>query len=190
MDIFFSKINSYTKLSDESRKAWEAILVAKTYKRGENFVSEGQAPKKVAFVVKGLFSQNYISDKGEVVIKTFFPEQRFAASVSAMLSNTSSIFTITALEDTSVLEYDFFAFKKLAVQYMDIATFYMNYMELHWIIEKEPLEIALRHDPAGKRYEAFAEKYPQLIKRLKKHHIASYLGITPTQLSRILFANK
>ena len=190
MNNFFSKINTYTKLSDEGHKAWEAILVAKTYKRGENFVSEGQAPKKVAFVVKGLFSQNYISDKGEVVIKTFFPELRLAASVSAMLSNTPSLFTITALEDTNVLEYDFFAFKKLAEQYMDIATFYINYMELHWIIEKEPLEIALRHDPAGKRYKAFAEKYPGLIKRLKKHHIASYLGITPTQLSRILFANK
>ncbi|MRG45419.1 cyclic nucleotide-binding domain-containing protein [Chitinophaga sp. SYP-B3965] len=190
MDVFFKKIETYTKLSAESRTAWEAILTAKTYKRGDNFVTEGQAPKKVAFVVKGLFSQNYVSDKGEVVIKTFFPEQRFAASVSAMLSKTPSMFTITALEDTSVLEYDFFAFKKLSEQYMDIATFYINYMELHWIIEKEPLEIALRHDPAGKRYAAFADKFPSLIKRLKKHHIASYLGITPTQLSRILLTNK
>lgn len=190
MDVFFNKIATYSKLSDESRKAWEAILIAKTYKRGENFVSEGQAPKKVAFVVKGLFSQNYISDKGEVVIKTFFPEQRFAASVGAMLSKKPSVFTIVALEDTSVLEYDFFAFKKLAETYIDIAAFYFNYMELHWIIEKEPLEIALRHDPAAKRYEDFVSKYPTLIKRLKKHHIASFLGITPTQLSRIFLTNK
>lgn len=190
MDIFFKKIGAYSTLSNESRKAWEAILIQKTYKRGENFVSEGQSPKKVAFVMKGLFSQNYISDKGEVVIKTFFPEERFAASVSAMLSKTPSVFTIIALEDTTVLEYDFFEFKKLAETHIDIATFYFNYMELHWIIEKEPLEISLRHDPAAKRYEDFVNKYPSLIKRLKKHHIASFLGITPTQLSRILLTNK
>lgn len=58
-------------------------------------------------------------------------------------------------------------------------------MEVHWIIEKEPLEISLRHFDAKVRYEEFLKKYPQLVKRLKKHHIASYLGITPTQLSRI-----
>jgi hypothetical protein len=63
-------------------------------------------------------------------------------------------------------------------------------MEVHWIIEKEPFEISLRHFDAKVRYGEFLEKYPQLIKRLKKHHIASYLGITPTQLSRILLANK
>jgi len=107
-----------------------------------------------------------------------------------MLSNTPNIFTITALENTTVLEYDFLEFRKLALTHIDIAAFYIAYMELHWIIEKEPLEISLRYDTANKRYDDFLKKYPNLVKRLKKHHIASYLGITPTQLSRIFFANK
>lgn len=188
--VFFDKIQSYTKLSDESRSAWELILVKKIYPKGENFVTEGQSPKKVGFVVKGLFSQYHISEKGEVIIKAFFPEQRLAASVSAMLSRKPSLFTITALEDTTVMEYDFYEFKKLSQKFMDIAAFYITYMELHWIIEKEPFEVSLRYDTATKRYEDFLQKYPNLITRLKKHHIASYLGITPAQLSRIFLANK
>jgi len=75
-------------------------------------------------------------------------------------------------------------------EHPDIATFYIKYIELHWIIEKEPLEISLRADTAKTRYDEFLRKYPNLGGRLKKHHIASYLGITPTQLSRIFFANK
>jgi CRP-like cAMP-binding protein len=189
-DLFFQKIKSYHPLSANAEAAWSAILQKNVYKKGDFFITEGKAPKKVAFVVKGLFSQYYISDKGETIIKHFFPEQRFAASVSAMLSKTPSLFTIEAIETTTVLEYDFFEFKKLTQQYPDIAGFYMNYMELHWIIEKEPLEISFRHDTAKTRYDDFIKKYPQLVKRLKKHHIASYLGITPTQLSRIFFANK
>jgi CRP-like cAMP-binding protein len=189
-DGFFTKIADYTFLSEASRLAWESILLRKTYARGENFISEGQAPRKVAFVVKGLFSQYYISEKGETIIKTFFPEKRFAASVGAMLGGSPSQFTITALEDTEVLEYDFFEFKKLVARFPDIAAFYINYMELHWIVEKEPLEISLRYDTAKKRYDDFLSTYPNLVMRLKKHHIASYLGITPTQLSRIFFANK
>jgi len=190
MEQFFNKVESYSKLSAESKAAWEVLLVKKTYKKGENFISEGQSPKKVAFVDKGLFSQYYTTDAGEIIIKTFFPENRFAASVSAMLSKVPGFFTIQEIEHTTVFEYDFFEFKKLTQIYSDIAIFYINYMELHWIIEKESLEISLRHDTAKMRYEDFLKNYPQLIKRLKKHHIASYLGITPTQLSRIFFANK
>lgn len=189
-DAFFQKIRSYHSLSPAAEAAWTALLRPKTYQRGENFITEGQNPQKVAFVTTGLFSQHYTTDNGDSIIKYFFPENRLAASVSAMLAKTPSLFTITALENTSVLEYNFFEFKKLTQEHNDIAQFYIRYMEQHWIVEKEPYEIALRHDSAKIRYEDFIRKYPELIKRLKKHHIAAYLDITPTQLSRIFFANK
>ncbi len=189
-ELFFKKIRTYHNISKEAESAWEKLLRPKAFKRGEYFVSEGQHPKEVGFVVKGLFSQSYTSESGDHVIKVFFPEQRLAASVSAMLSNSPSPYTITAIEKSNVLTYNFFDFKNLVTEYSDIAAFYIKYMEQHWIVEKEPLEISLRHNDATTRYGEFLEKYPQLVKRLKKHHIASYLGITPTQLSRILFANK
>jgi CRP-like cAMP-binding protein len=188
--LFFQKIKSYTQLSPEAESAWAALLHEKKYNKGDNFIADGQVPRKLAFVVKGLFSQYYISPDGDIVIKYFFPEQRIAGSISSMLTGTPGIFTITALENTTVLEYDFAAFKKLVAQYPDIASFYIRYMEQHWIVEKEPYEISLRHDTAKTRYDQFVKKYPGLVKRLKKHHIASFLGITPTQLSRIFFANK
>lgn len=189
-DLFFQKIRTYHAISQEAELAWTKILRPRSYKKGECFITEGQHPKEVAFVIKGLFSQNYTSDNGQVVIKNFFPELRLAASVSAMLSNTPSKYTFVAIENCTVLIYDFFEFKKLVDAHSDIARFYIKYMEVHWIIEKEPLEISLRHYDAKTKYGEFVQKFPQLIKRLKKHHIASYLGITPTQLSRILLANK
>jgi hypothetical protein len=70
-----------------------------------------------------LLSQNYISESGDATIKYFFPEGRFAASVGAMLSRTSSKFSVIAVEDTRVLSYDFSEFKKLTEQYRDIASF-------------------------------------------------------------------
>jgi len=169
---FFKKIRTYHDISEEAELAWTKLLHEKSYKKGENFINEGQKPRKVAFVVKGLFSQYYTADNGDIIIKYFFPEERLAASVSAMLNHAASIFTITAIENTTVLEYDFFEFKKLLAVYPDIASFYIKYIELHWIIEKEPLEITLRNDTAKTRYDDFLKKYPQLVTRLKKHHIA------------------
>jgi CRP-like cAMP-binding protein len=184
-EVFFQKIKTYTMLTTEAELAWKELLKEKRYSKGQYFISVGQAPKKVAFVVKGLFSQYYIADDGTSIITYFFPEGRIAGSIPAMLTKTESLFAIEALEDTRVLEYDYHEFKKLVSTYKDIATFYIKYIEQHWIIEKEPLEVAVRNDTAAKQYNEFLRKYPELVRRLKKHQIASYLGITPTQLSRI-----
>jgi hypothetical protein len=158
-EIFFKKIRTYYNISKEAELAWTNLLQFKKYDKNDNFVTIGQNPRKIGFVVNGLFSQNYILEDGSVVIKYFFPEHRLAASLVAMLTNNPS-------------------------------DFYIAYNELHWIIEKEPLEIAFRTETSAKRYDDFLKKYPNLVKRLKKQHISSYLGITPTQLSRIFLINK
>ena len=103
--------------------AWSNLLRLKKYNKHDNFVTIRQYPKKIGFVVKGLFSQNYINDDGNIVIKYFFPEQRMATSLSAMLANKPSEFFITAIEDTTVLEYDFFEFKKLFTTYPTLHCF-------------------------------------------------------------------
>ena len=189
-DIFFRKIRTYHDISEQAELAWKNLLREKRYNKNDNFIATGQHPKKIAFVIYGLLSQNTILEDGSVAIKYFFPEHRLATSLVAMLTNKPSDFYITAIEDTTVIEYDFFEFKKLFSLYPDLALFYIAYNELHWIIEKEPLEISFRTETSAKRYDDFQKSNPKLIKRLKKHHIASFLGITPTQLSRIFLINK
>ncbi len=184
-EVFFRKIRAYSKLSERAESDWADLLEKKHYRKDSNFIAEGQIPRKAAFVLKGIFSQHYTACDGSSVIKYFFPEQRIAGSVSAMLLGESSAFTITALESSVVLEYSFAAFRKLVARHPDIAAFYIRYMEQHWIIEKEPIEISLRNDSAVTRYADFVRENPQLLKRLKQHHIAAYLGIAPESLSRI-----
>nr|WP_068890431.1 Crp/Fnr family transcriptional regulator [Pedobacter panaciterrae] len=189
-DQFFQKIGTYTKLTPEAENAWLKLLQEKTYQKGDYFISIGQIPKKVAFVTKGLFAQHYLNESGETIIKYFFPEGRIAGSIPATLSQSESLFDIVALEETTVLEYNFIEFKKLVFTYRDLSEFYIRYLEQHWVVDKEPYEVSLRSDVAKIRYADFLRKYPELVKRLKKHQIASYLGITPTQLSRIFGYSK
>jgi CRP-like cAMP-binding protein len=184
-DAFFAKIRTYTDLSHDAERAWSRLLRPRHYSKGEHFVRAGDVPTQHAFVAQGLFSQHYIGPGGDMIIKYFFPENRIAASVSATLLGEPSLFAITAIEDSDVLEYEFAAFRDLVGQFRDIAEFYMRYMERHWIVEKEPIEIAFRHDDAMKRYRAFIAREPDLHKRLQVQHIAAWLGITPESLSRL-----
>ncbi len=184
-EAFFAKIRTYADLSTEGEQAWARLLRPKAYERGSHLIREGEVPRTYAFVVKGLFYQHYTGPDGDMIVKYFFPENRIAASVSATLARKPSIFTITAIEDSTVLEYDFAAFKRLVSGHPDIGSFYIRYMEQHWIIEKEPFEISMRHDDALKRYRDFIRTAPDLHRRLKQQHIAAWLGITPESLSRL-----
>ena len=184
-EAFFKNIRTYADLSKRAEQAWASLLRPRQYRKEEPFILAGTVPTTFAFVVEGLFSQHYVGPEGNMVIKYFFPENRIAASVSATLLGQPSPFTITAIEDSTVLEYEFAAFRSLVTEFPDIAAFYIGYMERHWIIEKEPSEIAFRHDDAMKRYRDFMSREPLLHKRLKQHHIAAWLGITPESLSRL-----
>jgi len=184
-DAFFTRIRTYTDLSAAAELAWSSLLRPRQYGKDDAFIRAGDVPTTCAFVVQGLLCQHYVGHDGDLVVKAFFPENRIAASVSATLLREPSLFTITAIENSSVLEYDFAAFKSLVSDFPDIAAFYIRYMERHWIIEKEPGEIAFRHDDAMQRYVDFIRREPELHKRLKQHHIAAWLGITPESLSRL-----
>ncbi|OJV13039.1 MAG: cyclic nucleotide-binding protein [Dyadobacter sp. 50-39] len=185
MEQLRAKFATYGTISEGAIKDLMSLFRPHSYTKGEYFLREGQMAKNIAFVVKGLFSQYYASPDGDVVIKRFFPESYFAGSLPAMLTRSPSMFAIRALEPTETLEYNFHDFKSLTEKHHDLAAFYIRYLELHWVIEKEPLEISFRYDNAKTRYLNFLKEYPDLEPRLKQHEIASYLGITPTQLSRI-----
>ena len=54
-----------------------------------------------------------------------------------------------------------------------------------YFLEKEQKEIEMALLDADKRYLIMREKFPSIELIIPQYHIASYLGISPTQLSRI-----
>ncbi|MBC8987418.1 Crp/Fnr family transcriptional regulator [Pedobacter sp. N36a] len=185
MEEFWKYIHHYAQISIAAQEAWQQLLKEQKLAKQEHLLLEGTIPKRIYFVKKGLLSYFYTDKDGTTVIKKFFPEQTLVASTSAMLLKQPGKFTIQALEETEIISYPFEQFSRLTEQFSDIARFYIHYLEQHWVIEKEIGEISLKHETAGQRYAEFKQNHPHLLQRLKLHHIASYLGISPTQLSRI-----
>lgn len=185
MTLFWEFIDRYVPLSVGSKNAWSSLLRKEELTKGSYFLREGIIPKKVAFINKGLLSYDYINAEGRKVTKKFFSGNSLVTSTSALLKQEPGLFSIQALEDSILLSYSFEDFRELMKKHTDIAAFYICYLERHWVMEKEAAEITLKSHTAKQRYLAFEKEYPELRLRLKLHHIASYLAITPTQLSRI-----
>ena len=109
----------------------------------------------------------------------------FPGSMVALLTNETSCFEIEALEDSQVIFIDFKKYRELLLKYEDLKLFHIYYLEKNWVIHKDGREVDIVQKDADERYEDFEQNYPELSKRLTQYHIASHLGITPTQLSRI-----
>lgn len=185
MNIFVEEVRKYYNLSDEVMDAFLSITQERMIKKGEFFIRQGEIPRTIFFIQKGLMSIYNIAENGDTIIKKFFYEKSFVSVPASYITQTPSLFSIEALEDTYILEYSVDGFYSLIRQYHEMAFFHINYMELNWIVAKEPLEISLKYRTAKSRYFDFLEEYKSILHRLKQHQIASFLGITPTQLSRI-----
>lgn len=178
-------MESYEGLSDET---WSAIRKICSYrdieKRGVLY-EIGKVPSTFSFVYTGLFRVVVIDDNGNEYNKNFFDEGTFPGSMAALLTNSPSRSTIEAIEHASILEIDFREYRKLLLEYDDLKLFQIYYLEKNWLIAKDKREIGLVQDNATQRYQRFILEYPHLVERIPQYHIASHLGITPTQLSRI-----
>lgn len=181
---FLKQINSYYPLSDETTADLAKICSEESFQKNEHLLESGNMARYYYFIQSGLIGYYTTDDEGNNRYKIFFEENSFVASTSAIIKNEPSEFSIIALEDCSVIKYPVKAFRELLEKHHDLALFHIRYLEKNWVVKKEPLEVSLKFETAKQRYLLLLEN-KHLHDRLKQHHIASYLGVTPTQLSRI-----
>lgn len=168
---------------DEAIKAAQLFQVC-SLKRGEFFVRAGDVPKNIGVIISGILRLYYIDCNGNEYTKSFCIENSFVAAYSALLLKQPSRLSIQALEDTKLLTVDYATYRSLSENHTCWQNLNCKIAETLFI-KKEKRESALLLDDAKTRYLSFQAEYPGLEARLKQHHIASYLGITPVTLSRI-----
>ncbi|MET3036650.1 Crp/Fnr family transcriptional regulator [Chryseobacterium sp. NRRL B-14859] len=181
---FLKQINQYYPLSEATMKALLNICTEERYSKNNLLLEAGNRARYYYFIKSGLIGYYTVDEQGENIYKIFFEEGSFVASTAAIIKNEASDFNIIALEDCSVIQYPVKEYRELLEKYHDLALFHMYYLERNWVVKKEPLEVSLKYETAKQRYLQLLD-HTSLSERLKQHHIASYLGITPTQLSRI-----
>lgn len=184
MNELINQINTYHQLSPKTIEALRGIFTVKIFKKNEIILRAGDVARYYYFVKSGLLGYYTIDENGNIIYKLFFEENSFCASTSSIIQENPSEFSIVALEDSEVIVYSANIFRKLITEHHDLALFQIAYLEKNWVVKKEPLEINLKSESAKQRYKELHSNQ-KLFNRLKQHQIASYLGITPTQLSRI-----
>lgn len=181
----YNTMCSYAPIKEETFAKLKPFCRVVTIHKNEILYAPGELPDSFGFVVSGLFRAYRANESGGEYNKNFFVEGQFPGCMSALLTNAPSELGIQALENSMVVEILFVEFRKLLFDNVDLMLFHINYLERNWLLEKDLRECSIVQQSASLRYMEFKTQNPDLYRRLPKYHIASHLGITPTQLSRI-----
>ena len=180
-----SKFESYSKISNNSWDLLTELFSFKTLKSNEVILRNGKVAKNIYFVCKGALIAYYTDSNGNSYTKNIFLESDFAGSTVSYLLNKPSKFTLESLEETILISINYSAYRTLINSNDDLQKFYIAYLERNWVIDKEEREVSIVMENAKERYLKLLEKQPKINSRIQQQHIASHLGVTPTQLSRI-----
>ena len=126
----------------------------------------------------------YSNDQAEEYNKTFFTENNFVGAYSALITQEKNLIDIDCLTDCSLLVATYQWITKLYDQHPQVERLARILAE-QFFVRKEKREIELVTLEAKERYAIFQQEHPQLEQLIPQYHIASYLGVSPTQLSRI-----
>ena len=134
---------------------------------------------------KGAVVSYFINNIGDLYHKNIFLEGDFVGSTVSALEEKPSEFALEVIEDATLISFNHRKYHDLIAKHSDLKSFYIAYLEKNWVIDKERREIDIVLKNADERYHDFITAHPKIETRIPLHYIASHLGITPTQLSRI-----
>ncbi|MGD8192341.1 Crp/Fnr family transcriptional regulator [Brevibacillus ginsengisoli] len=172
-------------MSDEEWQWFVDRSQVKRVKQGTCLIEVGEAVNYAYYCSEGLFRLYYSLTDGREYNVAFSLENYFVTSYGAMVTRESSAFTVQAMEDSVVIEISYDDLQELMDRSHHWERFVRKSVERLYI-RKENRERELLYLSAKERYEAFLVKYPGLEKRIPQYQIASYLGISPVSLSRLL----
>jgi CRP-like cAMP-binding protein len=177
-------LRSLADFPDDEAEVLRRHTVTRRIDRGGFYLVAGSITDRFAFVTQGLFRFSYSDENGKDYTAFFAGEGCFIPSFASVSMGIASRFSVEALEESEVAELPFRKLKELE-EFSPAARKITRQFLLKALLAKEKREASLILDDAETRYRDFLEEFAPLENRLRLHHIASYLGISPVSLSRI-----
>lgn len=153
-------------------------------KKNDFFVQEGDVSREIGMLTKGIVRAFYVTDEGKEYNKTLFAAPSIIGSYVSLITGQPNRLPQQALTDCIVTKIPISIIEKLSEEHIEMERLRRKIAEQFFVLkEKRELEMALLQ--AEKRYLIFQEEFSGVEQLIPQYHIASYLGISATQLSRI-----
>ncbi|BFM18313.1 Crp/Fnr family transcriptional regulator [Maricurvus nonylphenolicus] len=152
--------------------------------RDQVLLQTGAEQTHLFVILSGLIRYYYTSPNGKEWNRVFFREQQIIGSLSALLTQSPSRFTIAALEASELIATPIDSFIKLGDQFPQITRLQIQVTE-EMFLRNELREGILLTGNTEERYQWLIGNEPWLLERVPQYQLASYLGMDAVSFSRV-----
>jgi CRP-like cAMP-binding protein len=154
----------------------------KTIKKNEFLLQEGQVCKDIIFVQEGCLRLYYISNDIETSVWFSFKNSS-TVEISSFISGQPTSYFLQAIENSEILVLPKAELNKLYKTHPKMQEMMKNFLE-DVVLNLINRFTSLQRDTAEQRYLDLLSK-PAYLQKIPQKYLASFIGVTPTSLSRI-----
>ena len=183
--LILQNIAKHISLTKEQENYFLSLLKNKKVRKKLFLSQEGDISKGPFFVTKGILRSYTVDKNGFEHVLQFAPPGWWIADVYSLITQQPGSLSIDAVEDSDVLLLPKQELDKL---YNEIPAFerFFRILAENALVTFQQRLIDNLSLTAKERYANFCKRYPLLIERLPQKQVASYIGVTPEFLSKML----
>jgi CRP-like cAMP-binding protein len=184
-ELLRQHISKQISLDKEEEGQIIAHLKNKKLKKKQFLLHEGDVQRQRVFVTTGCLRSYSIDKNGFEHVLQFAPAGWWIGDMRSYITQEPGILNIDAIEDSELLLLSKEAVDQLFLTIPKLERMFRILTENSLATYQQRLIDNLSL-PAFERYNNFCRLYPSLIELLPQKQIASYIGVTPEFLSKML----
>ena len=184
-NLILQNIAKHISLTKEQENYFLSLLKNKKVRKKLFLSQEGDISKGTFFVTEGILRSYTVDKNGFEHVLQFAPPGWWMADMYSLITQQPGSLSIDAVEDSEVLLLPKQELDKL---YNEIPAFerFFRILAENALVTFQQRLIDNLSLTAKERYANFCKRYPLLIERLPQKQVASYIGVTPEFLSKML----
>ena len=183
-DQFLDHLDSLARFSNLEKE----LIVSKSklveLNPGEFFLKQEEKSERVGFVIDGILRYYVVNKRKEEITAHFHRENEFIADSASFFKGVPSEGSIQSEMRCRILifEKEDFTYLENMVPNWRLA---ISNFTTEFLFERIAMQRSIINGRAQESYEKLIYKCPEILHNVALGHIASYLGITQSTLSRI-----
>jgi CRP/FNR family transcriptional regulator, anaerobic regulatory protein len=176
-------ITKYCRLCEEDLALVLSNVQFRTVRKGSHILKPGQTCTQLNILLEGRL-RIYLNDSNERQITAWIAlENTYAMDTLSFYSQTPSNFYIQAISDCRIATISYHDLQLLYTKLPQFQEFGRRLAE-DVAVQAVSRAISFQKETAEKRYEQIIKK-PEYMQNVLLKHLASFLGLTDTSLSRL-----
>lgn len=184
-NLLLEGIAKYVNLDAQEQDYLISVLHDKKIKRKQLILEQGDVNNKVIFVTGGCLRSYAVDKNGTDHVLQFAPAGWWITDMRSFTSGQPARLNIDAIDDSEYIYITKEDFEQLNVRIPKFEH-YNRIIGQNALATYQHRQIDHVTLSAMERYANFCQVYPSLIKTLPQKLVASYIGVTPEFLSKML----